>query len=105
MDTTEAEGNLRKTGRRRTLFGGRLADTNGNEWECSIGDISATGARIQTDADLAIGAHVELKINKYNSFHGCYVIWVRDGELGLQFFTKIDAADDDMSRLFKLTQR
>ncbi len=105
MDSTDKQDNLRNTGRRRTLFGGRLADTNGNEWECSIGDISATGARVQTDASLTIDSHVELKINKYNSFHGAYVIWVREGELGLQFINEIDANDEDMRRLFKLTQK
>ncbi len=105
MDTTEEQGNLRATGRRRTLFGGRLADTNGNEWECSIGDISASGARVQIAAELAVGAHAELKINKYNSYHGCYVIWAREGELGLQFISKIEADDDDMKRLFKLTKK
>lgn len=98
-----AEGrDQRKSGRRRTLFGGVIFDENRKVWECSVADISQVGAKIKCAAELEKGAFVELKINKFNDLRRCKVMWTRPGVIGLEFLIEIDKVKDGMSELFKL---
>ncbi|MCH7550714.1 MAG: PilZ domain-containing protein [Proteobacteria bacterium] len=92
----------RRSGRRRTLFGGKMFDEEGNVWECSVSDISEEGARVKSDAALVAESFVDLKINKFNDLRRCKVMWVREGYIGLQFLVKIDKDKEGMSDLFKL---
>ncbi|MEE8393550.1 MAG: PilZ domain-containing protein [Rhodospirillales bacterium] len=96
---------LRKSGRRKTIFGGVLFDGDGKKWECSIFDISETGARVKTQADLEMGMHVDMKINKFNDFRRAEVVWDRNGYIGLQFLVKIDRTDKEMTGFFKLMKK
>lgn len=98
-----AEGrDQRKSGRRKTLFGGVIFDETRNSWECSVSDISLVGAKIKCAAKLEKGAFVELKINKFNSLRRCKIMWTRPGEIGLEFLVEIDKVKDGMSEFFKL---
>ena len=96
------DSNLRRSGRRRTLFGGVIFDENRNVHECSVSDISVVGAKVKADADLEIGSFVDLRINKFNDLRRSKVMWIRDGHIGLQFLVKIDKAKDGLSEFFKL---
>jgi hypothetical protein len=94
----------RKSGRRRTLFGG-VVYTGGNEaWDCSIFDISELGAKVRVALDLPVGSFVDLKINKLNDIRRCKVMWVREGHLGLEFVVKIDKVKNKMTEFFKLAE-
>lgn len=94
----------RKSGRRRTLFGG-VVYVGGNEaWDCSISDISEIGAKVRVAADLPVGSFVDLKINKLNDIRRCTVMWAREGHLGLEFLVKIDKSKNRMGEFFKLVE-
>ncbi len=94
----------RRSGRRRTLFGGVIYGEGGEAWDCSISDISEEGAKVKSDADLDRGTFVDLKINKFNDLRRTKVMWIRGGHVGLQFLVKIDKAKDGMSDFFKLME-
>ena len=94
----------RKTGRRRTLFGGVVYDEEAKAWNCSISDISETGARIKSEAKLEIGMFVDLKINKFNDLRRTKVMWKREGFVGLEFLVKIDKAKDGLAEFFKIME-
>ncbi len=95
----------RRSGRRRTLFGGKMFDEEGNVWECSVSDISEEGARVKSDAALPAESFVDLKINKFNDLRRCKVMWVREGYIGLLFLVKIDKDKEGMSDFFKLIEK
>lgn len=100
-----AEGSdNRKSGRRRTLFGGVVYGPDNQAWDCSIFDISELGAKVRVAADLPIGTFVDLKINKLNDIRRCKVMWVREGHLGLEFLVKIDKVKNKMTDFFKLVE-
>ncbi len=94
----------RRSGRRRTLFGGVIYDEDRNGWECSVSDLSEEGVRIKVipEANLELGDFVDLKINKFNALCRSKVMWVREGYTGLQFLIKVDRNEDEMSGFFKL---
>ncbi len=96
----DKESRLR--GRRRTLFGGVIYGEGGESWSCSISDISETGAKVKSKAELELGTFVDLKINKFNDLRRTKVMWVRDGHVGLEFLVKIDKANKEMTEFFKL---
>lgn len=94
----------RKTGRRRTLFGGVVYDEAGKGWDCMISDISETGAKIKSAAILEIGMSVDLKINKFNDMRRTKVMWKREGHVGLEFLVKIDKTKTGMAEFFKIVE-
>ena len=93
----------RKSGRRRTLFGGVLY-AGDDAFDCSIADISELGAKVRTAAALEPGIQVDLKINKLNDIRRCKVMWAREGHLGLEFLVKIDKTKNRMQEFFKLVE-
>jgi len=93
----------RKSGRRRTLFGGVIY-AGDSAWDCSISDISEMGAKVRVGTELPIGAFVDLKITKLNDLRRCKVMWIRDGHLGLEFVVKIDKVKNGMTEFFKLVE-
>ncbi len=93
--------NQRQFKRRRTLFGGSIY--RGSEsWDCSISDISESGVRVKTEAELEIGDVVELKNNKFNDIREAEVVWKREGFLGLNFLVKIDTTRKEVAEFFKM---
>ena len=99
MEPTE---NLRKSSRRRTLFGGVLFDADDKKWECSVSDISASGAKVKTEANLAVGSFTELKITKFNDLRRAEVMWVRDGVIGIRFVVNISKDQPGVAEFFKI---
>ena len=95
----------RQTGRRKTLFGGVLFNDDGDQWDCSIVDISETGAKVRSQADLEAGSSVNMKITKFNDLRRVEVMWSRDGSLGLRFVVKIDKHQKEMAEFFKLVDK
>ncbi len=95
----------RQTGRRKTLFGGVLFNDDGDQWDCSIVDISETGAKVRSPADLETGSFVNMKINKFNDLRRSEVMWSRDGSLGLRFVVRIDKKQKAMAEFFKLVDK
>ena len=98
------ERDSRKSGRRRTLFGGVIYGEDGQTWTCSISDISEKGAKVKSDAEVESGSFVDLKINKFNDIRRTKVMWIREGHLGLEFLVKIDKVKDGMAEFFKLME-
>ena len=96
----------RKTGRRRTLFGGVIYGPAAESWNCNVADISEEGVKVKCKAWelIEVGSQVDLKINKYNDMRRCEVMWARDGQVGLRFLVSIDTRDENMSELFKLVR-
>ncbi len=92
----------RQSGRRKTIFGGVLFNDDGDQWDCSIVDISETGARVRSQADLESGSFVNMKITKFNDLRRSEVMWSRDGKLGLRFVVKIDKHQQGIAEFFKL---
>lgn len=92
----------RHSGRRKTLFGGVLFNDDGAQWDCSIVDISETGAKVRSRADLEAGSFINMKITKFNDLRRAEVMWIRDGFLGLRFVIKIDKHQKEMAEFFKL---
>lgn len=92
----------RHSGRRKTLFGGVLFNDDGAQWDCSIVDISETGAKVRSRADLEAGSFINMKITKFNDLRRAEVMWIRDGNLGLRFVIKIDKHQKEMAEFFKL---
>lgn len=91
--------------RRKTLLGGVIFDESGKKWECSVSNISETGALIRSKAALPEGSFAELKINKLNDLRRVEVIWAGDGKYGVRFVVKISKKDHAMAELFKLFQQ
>ena len=98
----EPDSDHRRSKRRRTLFGGALFDADDNKWDCFISDISETGAKVRSQADLEVGSFAELKINKFNDLRRAEVMWARDGVLGLRFLLRIDKDQKGMAEFFKV---
>lgn len=95
--------NQRTNIRRKTIFGGVLYDEAGRSFECSVSDISQTGAKIRVSAPLQVGAEIDLKINKFNDLRRCTVAWVRENAIGLHFLVPITTKNEEMARLFKFS--
>ncbi|NQV48116.1 MAG: PilZ domain-containing protein [Rhodospirillaceae bacterium] len=102
MTDDSGDRDNRKSGRRRTLFGGVIYDGKGGQWDCSVSDLSEIGAKVRTKAEFVVGEGVELKINKYNSLHRASIAWVREGFIGLEFKVPLNRQDDEIKRLFNL---
>ena len=92
----------RRHARRRTLFGGLIFAPDGTQHECSISDISKSGARVRVSGELEVGSHVDLKINKYGILLRSTVMWLREGYYGVEFKTGLDTEDEGVRRFFDL---
>ncbi len=79
-----------------------MFNDDGDQWDCSIIDISETGARVRSQADLKTGSSVNMKLIKFNDLRRAEVMWSRDGNLGLRFVVKIDKNQKGMAEFFKL---
>ena len=95
-------GNQRQNSRRRTLFSGVIFNSEGAKTECSVSDISETGAKVRGDIVLEVGSHVEIKIIKFNILRRSEVMWDREGYYGLRFTQNLNRNDVTLKGLFKL---
>lgn len=72
--------------RRRTLKAGVIA-FNGHfmTYNCTVREISDTGARVRVDDVMGIPNHFDLIIELDAVEYACEAIWRRQGEIGVRF--------------------
>lgn len=92
--------------RRRTLLGGRVSYGNGaHVFDCTIRDLSASGARITVPGQQPIASQVYLINIRDRLVYEAVVVWNRGGHAGLSFQRIIpisDLADKDLEYLRRL---
>ena len=69
--------------RRRTLFAGRIqiAKLNGWELECTVKNLSETGARLTIPGDVVVPQNVDLTVSD-GPRRPAQLIWYREGHAG-----------------------
>lgn len=78
--------NKRGTRRPRVLKDGKIVSMNlGSVVDCSVRDVSATGARIRCKSQNAIPDEFELLVLSDNWIRLAKVMWRRNDEAGLHF--------------------
>lgn len=81
----------RRARRPRVLLGGKLVFGNATQSaDCTIRDLSETGARVRISADLPIGGEVWLINITGGVAWRAQTAWRRANELGLQFLEQAD---------------
>jgi hypothetical protein len=77
---------VRVAPRRRTLKGGVIAfNSHFTTYNCTVREISQTGARLRVDDVKGIPNHFDLIIELDAVEHSCESVWRRDGEIGVRF--------------------
>lgn len=75
----------RETQRHRTLKGGRIVVNDGfSTFDCTIRNLSETGAKLVVTSSLPIPQRFELAMNDGRSF-ACEVAWRTETEIGVHF--------------------
>ena len=54
-----------------------------------IADMSTSGARVKTSAEISLGTELYLKIDKFNDLRRAEVVGLREGYTGLRFSKEI----------------
>lgn len=67
---------------------------DGNRHVVGVANVSASGAMIRYRGNLVEGDEVQLQLLDQGNVTG-QVRWIRDGQVGIAFSTRLDAADDD----------
>ena len=81
---SETEG--RTTSRIRSFLRGEIIHSNGNSrTECTVRDLSDTGARIEAPPSVTVPEYFELLIPQRNVRHRARIVWRHQAELGLIF--------------------
>lgn len=81
-----ARDDLRRTSRHRVLKEGKIVMLN--NWsvvDCSVRDLSETGARIRCKDQRAVPSEFKLLMLADNRIRDARVVWRKDDQLGLQF--------------------
>lgn len=72
--------------RRRTLKAGVIAfNSHFMTYNCTVREISETGARLRVDDVMGIPNHFDLVIELDAVEYPCEVVWRRQGEIGVRF--------------------
>jgi len=72
--------------RRRVLKAGKVAyQVQVLHCECTVRDLSDTGAKLRTDNSVSIPDHFELLIEIDGFEANCEVVWRKDADLGVRF--------------------
>jgi hypothetical protein len=89
--------------RKRVLFGGRVSYLDGTQhFDCSIRDLSETGARITLKPGLPIPSKVYLIDTRNRTAHEAKVVWNNGREAGLEFVTSFALSAIDNPQLLYL---
>lgn len=89
--------------RRRVLLGGRVVYQNGDRhFDCSIRDISESGARITLKPGVPIPSSVYLIDTRSRIVHEAKVMWNNGREAGLQFLNTFAVSSIDNKDLLYL---
>lgn len=88
----DASGSQRPRAHRpRVLLGGKLVFGNATQSaDCTIRDLSDTGAKIRLGPDLPIGGEVWLIVLTTGLAWRASVAWRRGAEMGLRFLEQVD---------------
>jgi hypothetical protein len=80
--------------RRRTLLGGRVTFNDGaHVFDCTIRDLSKSGARITVPGQQPIASHVYLINIRDRVVYDAVVVWNRGGHAGLSFQKTLQLAE------------
>ena len=82
--------------RRRTILEGKIFDDGGTFAECTVFDLSTTGARVKSDNLFEGRDAVNLKIARLPNIQRSEIVWRRNGQLGLRFANEIKRVPDSM---------
>ena len=81
---SETEG--RMANRTRSFLRGEIVHSNGNSrTECTVRDLSDTGARIEAPPSVTVPEYFDLIIPQRNIRHRARIVWRHQAELGLTF--------------------
>jgi hypothetical protein len=81
-----ASGNRRESQRQRVLVGGLIVTRNGTQsWDCSVRDLSETGAKIRVAPGQVIPEHCYFIQLKDGIAYEANVEWLNVPEIGLKF--------------------
>jgi len=82
MSTAES----RVTSRTRSFLRGEIIHSNGNSrTDCTVRDLSETGARIEAPPSVTVPEYFDLVIPQRNIRHRARIVWRHQAELGLAF--------------------
>ena len=81
---SETEGRI--ASRTRSFLRGEIVHSNGNSrTECTVRDLSDTGARIEAPPSVTVPEYFDLIIPQRNIRHRARIVWRHQAELGLTF--------------------
>ncbi len=84
--TPNAADKRRKGGRKRVLLGGKVVYNEGNaSLDCTIVDVSETGARIRLPRGQGVPSHVYLIDIRNHRAHEATIAWLKPPLAGLRF--------------------
>jgi pilus assembly protein CpaF len=92
-EAQRARSNRRIDIRKAVLWSATLI-AHGDKSECRIVNISTTGAKVRSSADLAIGEQITLVIRTLGEFRG-RIVWAGGGEVGVHF---LDASGEELAK-------
>ena len=92
MASTPFSKEARRAIRRRTDAPSTLRGSSTGPLDTFVQDISATGAKIECSAELALGDSVSIGLAGVGQVRAM-VVWKRDGQYGLDFVVPLTAAD------------
>jgi hypothetical protein len=82
-------GHIKRSPRVDTRFEASLTDSDGNQIDVTVIDISRDGCRLEApDGLLKIGEQIQLEVPKYGSF-AAQIRWALGREAGAVFLTPI----------------
>ena len=91
----------REKPRRRTVLKGKLFDDGDRFSDCTILDLSRSGARIRTREDFAGADNLLLKIDRFNELRRAEVMWRRKNEIGLRFLDEMKTTPRRMAKILE----
>jgi hypothetical protein len=80
--------------RKRVLLAGKIANANGAQVvNCTIRDLSETGARVSPAGDVVIPQHCYLVVGKGGGVFEAEIAWIKLPQYGLKFERRIPLDD------------
>ena len=71
--------------RRRLLKAGRIAFGGGAAFDCTVRNLSETGAALEVTSPVGIPEHFTLVIEADHSHVPCRVVWRKERRIGVHF--------------------
>jgi PilZ domain len=80
------DNNSRTNQRSRVLKSAKIVSANNwSVMDCTLRDVSATGAKLLCGDPLSVAPEFKLLLTKENTIQNARVIWRKDGMLGIEF--------------------